>query len=164
MNDYLIPDLLKNIGISNDLIKFNDDAIEYVINNYTYEAGVRKLKEKVLEILREINLKYIENPDLLNNLLVINIDYIKQLFIDKPVIIKKQINPINKIGFVNGLYATNYGIGGITVIEAFKTYSDNKFSLTITGQQGDVMKESIQCAKTIAWNLIPENTAQNKVY
>ena len=61
---------------------------------------------------------------------------------------------------MNGLYAVRkLGIG--IVIESFKTYSDNKFNLTITGQQGEVMKESIQCYKTIAWNIIPENIKKN---
>ena len=42
-------------------IKFNKDALIYIIKNYTYEAGVRKLKEKVFEIIRQINLDSINN-------------------------------------------------------------------------------------------------------
>jgi ATP-dependent Lon protease len=49
------------------------------------------------------------------------------------------------------------GTGGITIIECVKTPSDRKLSLELTGQQGDVMKESMMCAKTLAWNLIPKN-------
>ena len=56
---------------------------------------------------------------------------------------------------MNGLYATASGLGGITIIESFKTPSDSKLSLELTGQQGDVMKESMKVAKTVAWNLIP---------
>ena len=67
-----------------------------------------------------------------------------------------------KIGLVNGLFATASGIGGITMIEAFKTPSETKLSLLTTGQQGDVMKESITCAKTIAWNILP-NMVKNKI-
>ena len=47
-------------------------------------------------------------------------------------------------------------MGGITIIEVFKTLADSKLSMVLTGQQGDVMKESMSCAKTIAWNLIPK--------
>ena len=61
------------------------------------------------------------------------------------------------VGIVNGLYATASGMGGITIIESFKTPSDSKLSLELTGQQGDVMKESMKVAKTVAWNLIPED-------
>ena len=156
MKKYIIPQLLDKIGITQNSISFSDEAILYIISNYTYEAGVRKLKERVFEILREINLKYILNPNYLDDKVNINIDFIKEIFHDRPYIIKKIINEKNKVGFVNGLYATSYGIGGITIIEAFKTYSDNKFNLTtITGQQGDIMKESIYVARTIAWNIIP---------
>ena len=58
---------------------------------------------------------------------------------------------------VNGLYATSAGVGGLTIIESCKTHSETKFSLELTGQQGDVMKESMSCAKTVAWNLIPDD-------
>jgi len=61
----------------------------------------------------------------------------------------------DQIGMVNGLYATTTGCGGITIIESFKILSEQKLSLTLTGQQGDVMQESMKCAKTVAWNLIP---------
>ena len=61
------------------------------------------------------------------------------------------------VGLVNGLYATSSGLGGITVIEAYKIHSSTFLSLELTGQQGDVMKESIYCAKTIAWNILPKN-------
>ena len=73
----------------------------------------------------------------------------------------KKINEIAKIGLINGLYATTSGIGGLTIIEAHKTFHETKLALVITGQQGDVMKESIQCAKTIAWNLLPNNLKDN---
>jgi ATP-dependent Lon protease len=66
-----------------------------------------------------------------------------------------------KIGFVNGLFATSSGIGGLSIIEVTKTYSENKLSLEITGHQGDIMKESVKCAKTIAWNLLSENNKKN---
>ena len=55
------------------------------------------------------------------------------------------------------------GTGGITIIQIFKTYSDVKLSLMITGQQGEVMKESIKCAKTIAWNLLPASVKRDTI-
>ena len=74
----------------------------------------------------------------------------------------KKIAPKPHIGLVNGLYATSCGIGGLTIIETFKTPTDSKLSLVLTGQQGDVMQESVKCAKTIAWNLIPKEI-KNKI-
>ena len=156
MKDYIIPELLENIGYSKNSINFSDDIIEYIITNYTYEAGVRKLKEKVYEIIREINLEEImdnSNKTDIN----ISLDFVKKIFANKPQHYYKKIYNENLVGIVNGLYATSLGLGGIIEIQVLKAYSDTKMAITITGQQGDVMKESIQCAKTIAWNVLPDD-------
>ena len=66
--------------------------------------------------------------------------------------------PLSKYAFTeNGLFATSVGVGGLTIIETFRTISDSKLSPVLTGQQGDVMQESVKCAKTIAWNIIPND-------
>mgnify|MGYP003684847767 FL=1 len=156
MKKYIIPELLNTIGYSNDSITFSDEVIEYIINNYTYEAGVRKIKEKVYEIIREINLEEIMNNKSNTNNTNISIEFVKKIFANKPQHYHKKINDKPLVGIVNGLYATSLGLGGIIEIQVTKTYSDTKMGITITGQQGDVMKESIQCAKTIAWNMLPD--------
>ena len=158
---YIMPELLNNIGYKKQNIMFEDKVIEYIIDNYTMEAGVRKIKEKIYEIIREINLISIMENDnkIIHN---ITLDYVKQLFSNKPKIYQTKINKNNLIGVVNGLYATSIGIGGIILIQVTKSYNDSKMALTITGQQGDVMKESIYCAKTIAWNLLPTKI-KNKI-
>ena len=53
------------------------------------------------------------------------------------------------------MFATTSGVGGLTTIEVFRTHSYTFLDLILTGSQGDVMKESIKCARTIAWNLLP---------
>ena len=88
-------------------------------------------------------------------------EYIEKLFINKSKLIIKKISSTPLCGVVNGLYATTTGIGGLTIIQVFKTISDSKeLKLEYTGNQGDVMKESIKCAKTIAWNIIPNEIKQ----
>ena len=82
----------------------------------------------------------------------------KDIFSDKPQIIPNTIPKYPRVGLVNGLYATGAGLGGITVIETFEIPSDNKFTLELTGQQGDVMKESMEVASTVAWNMLPLRT------
>ena len=77
-------------------------------------------------------------------------------FVRKPKVEYKKISEIPQVGLVNGLYATATGLGGITIIEISKMLDDTKLALELTGQQGDVMKESMKCAKTVAWNLIPD--------
>jgi ATP-dependent Lon protease len=81
-------------------------------------------------------------------------DYIDIILSRHHKIIHKKIHESPIIGLINGLYATATGIGGITIIQVIKTLSDKKLGLELTGQQGDVMKESMICAKTLAWNLL----------
>ena len=161
VNNYLMPEFLEIVGFPKKSILFENDVLDYIITNYTYESGIRKLKQKIFEIVREINLRYFVQNMEYKMPINITIDIVENIFSNKPKLIIKKISNKNHIGLVNGLYATSVGGGGITIIEVFKTPSDSKLSLTITGQQGDVMKESVQCAKTIAWNLIPESIKKN---
>ena len=94
--------------------------------------------------------------------IIIDKNLIENIFSDKPKIHIKTIAKESRIGLVNGLYATSSGVGGLTIIEAYKTPSENALTLILTGQQGDVMQESVKCAKTIAWNLLP-NDYQKKL-
>jgi ATP-dependent Lon protease len=114
------------------------------------------LREKLFEIVREINLKRIVDG-IIQLPFVVSQDYVSELFSDKPKVSIRQVAKEPQVGFVNGLYATTAGTGGITIVECLKTPSDRKLSLELTGQQGDVMKESMICAKTLAWNIIPKS-------
>ena len=154
VKDFLLPEILSNIGYKKTDIVIEEENIIHLIESYTYEAGVRKLKEKLVEILRMVNLERLYGEDI-EIPYVISKDKIEEILSSKPKIIFKKISESPSIGLVNGLYATTTGVGGLTIIEAVKTHSETKFSLELTGQQGDVMKESMKCAKTIAWNLIP---------
>jgi endopeptidase La len=155
VKDFLIPEILGDLGYNKEDLLITDDDIIYIIETYTYEAGVRKLKEKLVEIFRIINLERIYGDN-------IEVPYtlsrkkIEEILSNKPKVTFKKIAQNPGVGLVNGLYATSAGVGGLTIIEACKTHSETKFSLELTGQQGDVMKESMRCAKTIAWNLLPQ--------
>jgi endopeptidase La len=156
--NYIFPDILKNVGYSISEIIFSNNILTRIINQYTYEAGVRKLNEILYDIVRDINLKKIED---INNLLeypiTINDNLIDDILSNIPKISSKKIDGISRVGIVNGLYATTSGLGGLTVIQVMKTMSDKKLSLEkLTGSQGDVMKESMNCALTLSWNILPE--------
>ena len=151
--DYILPEIFDIVGFTKDDIIIKRCEIEYLIDNYTYEAGVRKLHEHLLVIIREINLQLI--MDDLTIPYTITTEYIKDVFSDKPIIKVKKIAEKPYVGLVNGLYATGASIGGLTIIEVLKTPSAQNYSLHLTGQQGNVMKESMHCAKTLAWNLLP---------
>lgn len=130
----------------------SDELIEYIIDTYTLEAGVRKLNEKFYQIFREINLRVLENPNLN---LVINKELVDEILTRHYKVRHYQIHSEPKVGLINGLYASTVGLGGITLIQIKKilTTSSN-IPLELTGQQGDVMKESMSCAKTLALNLL----------
>ena len=132
--------------------KMDDDLIEYLIDTYTFEPGIRKLNEKLYQIFREINLRILENP-------YFNLKIDKNL-IDEILTRHYKIKPYKihlkpEIGLVNGLYASTLGLGGITLIQIKKILTTaNNIPLELTGHQGDVMKESMSCAKTLALNLL----------
>lgn len=150
---HLIPQICEKVGLNTNDIILSEEIIYYIIDNYTYEAGVRKLKQSLYDICREVNLRSICNNEI-NFPYTVEKSFLEEIFVDKPKIKIKKINSSPSIGLVNGLYATSLGIGGITNIEAYKCLSDTRLRLELTGSQGDVMKESMKVAKTVAWNLL----------
>lgn len=154
---YVLPDIFKTVGFSKDEIHISKAQIGNIIDDYTYESGVRKLNEILFDIVRELNLKKIMNEDVKFPMTITN-DFIKDIMKNKPKVTFKKIANKPHIGIVNGLYATNSGVGGITIIEVMLTPSDKKLSIEkLTGLQGNVMKESMHCALTLAWNILPRD-------
>jgi ATP-dependent Lon protease len=154
---YTLKDLSNELNFECEL---NEDLIEYIIENYTHEAGVRKLNEKLTELFREINLRYIEKQETI----IITTELIDEILNRHYKFKQNKIHNAPAIGMINGLYATTDGLGGLIVIQVQKTLSANpKIELELTGQQGDVMKESMLCAKTLAVNLLNDDE-KNKFY
>lgn len=160
--DFLIPSLKKEIGLENMNINISDESLEYLIDTYTNEGGVRKLKESIKDIFLELNLKKLQqgkiNGKKVRNNFTITNELISTYFLKKkrPV---EHLQIINEptVGIVNGLWASEYGVGGLVPIEAVWYPSTSRYDLKLTGMQGDVMKESMQVAKSVAWKLLPEN-------
>jgi len=155
--NYIIPEISNNIGFSTSEIIFSNEILMKIINEYTYEAGIRKLNEILYDIIRDINLIKITNDDIHDYPIHIDEKYTENILCNISKINIKKIDNIPRIGMVNGLYATTSGLGGLTIIQVMKTISDKKLGLEkLTGNQGDVMKESMNCALTLAWNIIPD--------
>jgi ATP-dependent Lon protease len=135
-----------------------------MIETYTNEAGVRKIKEKIVELIRDINLNRFHNNELLGGSLPFKItkEYVKQLFENRPKVRVKKIHSNPSVGMVNGLYATSSGIGGITPIQATKFPSEKMLDLMLTGKAGDVMKESVQYAMKVAFSILSKED-QDKI-
>ena len=154
--DYLMPEILDQVGFKRGDIILKKSEISFIVENYTFEAGVRKLKEKLYEIVREINLKIImdEKVELPH---IVDQQEVEDIFSNNNKVIIKKCSSKPHVGMVNGLYATAMGTGGLTIIEVHRTLAENKLALELTGSQGDVMKESMKVAKTLAWNVIPDD-------
>lgn len=157
---FLIPEICKNIGYNPEDFIFSDDKLSTVILEYTHEAGVRKLKEKLQDIVRSKHLERIENKST-NTKSKIMKKFIHDTFADYPKIHYKKIKDEPRIGYINGMYATATGIGGITVIQVKRIYHKDVLGIQITGSVEKVMSESIQVAKTVAYNLLTRNQQKN---
>lgn len=156
-NTHILPDVYKKMGLE-DMIHFNDDVLKFIIDEYTCESGVRKLKEILFEIVGEINLDVLKNNDNEYELPInISVDDIKKkYFKDKREVIVRKVPDQSLVGYANGMYATTLGNGGTLPIHAKFFPSEHFLELKLTGLQQDVMRESMHVALTVAWNLTSE--------
>jgi len=153
-NKHLLPELLKNVGMTNQ-IHFSDDVLTFIIQKYTRESGVRKLKDILFEIVGEINLLHLKNPTDISLPIHITIDDIKHNYLKNKVIIQEIYPPAKPtVGIVNGLWANSLKEGGVLQIESKLFCTDTFLELKLTGMQGDVMKESMNVAKTVVSSLL----------
>jgi ATP-dependent Lon protease len=154
---HILPEVYKKMGLE-DIIEFKDDVLKFIIEEYTLESGVRKLKEILFEIVGEINLDVLKNNDKEYDFpIMITIDDIKnKYFKDKREMIIRKVPEESLVGFANGMYATSLGNGGTLPIHAKFFPSEHFLELKLTGLQMDVMKESMHVSLTVAWNLTSE--------
>jgi len=151
---HLLPEIMEVIGVSISDIQISEEVIDFIIDNYTYEGGARRLKEHLFFIVREMNLRHLSSPTSVFPVAV-TVDMLKDdLFKEKALHKEKMIISSPTIGVINGMYASGIGIGGVTMIECFRAPSTTPLTLELTGNQGKVMKESMSVAKTVAWNLL----------
>ena len=151
---HLIPEILEVIGVSKEDVVLDDSVIDFIIDNYTYEGGARKLKEHLFYIIRELNLRHMVAETPLFPVVVTKDMLIKDIFKTKILHKDKLIITEPKIGVINGMYASSSGMGGVTLIECYRAPSSVPLNLELTGNQGKVMKESMSVSKTVAWNLL----------
>jgi ATP-dependent Lon protease len=151
---HILPEVYKKMGLE-DVIYFNDNVLKFIIDEYTLESGVRKLKEILFEIVGEINLDVLKNNNKDYDFPIeLTIDDIKnKYFKDKREVKVYKIHNENKVGVVNALWANQMSQGGVLPLQASFIPSSKFLELTLTGSMGDVMKESISVSLTNAWNL-----------
>ena len=160
---HILPEIYNNMGLENT-INITDDNILFIIENYTNEPGIRKFKELLIEIIGEINLSCLKDYNTVELPIEISNYDIKHHYLkDRNQILEKKIPILPNVGVINGLWANAMGQGGIIPIEANFFPCNSFMDLKLTGLQGDVMKESMTVAKTLATSLVENNIMREKV-
>ena len=159
VNKYIIPEINQKMGFSN-VVELPEEVIINLINLYTMEPGVRKLKEILFDLYGEINIELLKlNDSEIELPLKITMDEIENKYLKKNLKVReKKIHNKNTVGIINGLWANVLGKGGIIPIEVSYCPSTALIDLKLTGMQGDVMKESMNVSKTLAWSMCNNKT------
>jgi ATP-dependent Lon protease len=185
VKEFIIKEIVDSIGLENEeWTNLSDEIIEYIIENYTNEAGVRDIKRYIEKIFLTLNLdrlykrglfeSNIKSPtcdsptgftkNKVSTLEKLEIDMINTI-LEKPNNEIVKIHPHPEVGIINGMYATSNGDGGIIPIQIFANYSSaaNSYEIKLTGKQGEVMKESVHCSLTAAIDYIRRNIKKYKI-
>lgn len=152
---HLIPKVMKDNGIKSSRLKITDKALKKIIAEYTAEAGVRGLKNQIGTLCRQAAVRLVRSEQ---KSVSVGEKKLKEFLGNPPLHHDKKLEaPIP--GVMTGLAWTSAG-GEVLFIES--RLIDGKDDLLITGQLGDVMKESVQIAVSLVKALYPEEAKQLK--
>ena len=140
-NRHIIPSVIKENGLAKSNFKISGDVIEYVVNKYTREAGVRGLKRELSKLARKIVVLKLKGE--VKGSYTLTKQKVKTL-LGKEKVTKEVLKGKAEIGLTNGMYYSPSG-GGILPIEV-KTYPSKAGKTVLTGSIKDVMKESLNIA------------------
>ena len=149
---HLLPKAMQAVGIEADNIEISDDIIKIIISDYTQEGGVRGLRKRLETLCRACAVRIVRGK---GEKVVVTKDNLRDL-LDMHPVYHKQVRESANPGIVTGLAWTAAG-AEILYIETLLT--KGKGEIVITGQLGDVMKESARIAVTLVKSLFPEQTA-----
>jgi ATP-dependent Lon protease len=161
-NKYLLPKQLEESGLKDKNIEITDDAVMSIVSKYTRESGVRQLERQIGAVARKIARKIAAGDEITHT---VTAEEVREL-LGRPKVHPEEIQAENQVGVATGMFYTPMG-GDIMFVEASirrfqatrvgETASDavapsGAVSLILTGQLGDVMKESARAAFTYATN------------
>lgn len=157
--NHLLPKQIKKHGLKPEQVKINDSTMKKIIEEYTYEAGVRSLERTIAQICRKCTVEVVDskNDDLV---IEINEDNLKS-FLGGHKIIKEEKREFPEVGVVSGMSYSSVG-GGILSIEVNTVVGEGKINLT--GRLGDVMKESAQAALSAVIGISEELGLDTKLF
>jgi ATP-dependent Lon protease len=141
--DHLIDRQIEANGVTRNQIEITDDALMYLISHYTREAGLRNLEREVGSVCRKVAKKFVFGH---TEKVVVTPAMVPEL-LGPPRFLKEEALAENQVGIVTGLAWTQAG-GEVLYVEALKM--KGKGGLVLTGQLGDVMKESARAAWSYA--------------
>lgn len=158
VDKFIKPELNEKMGFDNT-VNLSEEVVKYIIETYTMEPGVRKLKEILFDLYGEINLTLLD-ANKKEEAIELPINITKEDLGTKYLKKKRKVSDMKihkepMVGTMNGMWANALGKGGIIPIETRFFPAGNFLDLKLTGMQGDVMKESMTVAKTLAWSLTP---------
>ncbi len=159
---HLLPEMCKMVGFEPNDVAIRKDNLNYIIDEYTNEAGVRELKRKIEKIILKTNLDRIYHTGMFE-------DWNGQtVYLSRKIITKYLGQPQTKttihkddiVGVVNGLCVHGEGQGGILPIQIYCNYVGNnsEFTLKMTGLLKKVMRQSIITAFNAVMALLPSQT------
>lgn len=147
--DYLVGKQLEKNGLTEKELMISDDALRKIIHNYTREAGVRNLERRIGDICRKSAREFLDNRDQVISVTENDLER----YLGKEKITYEAANETDEVGIVRGLAWTSVG-GDTLQIEV--NVMPGKGELKLTGQLGDVMKESAQTALTFVRSICPK--------
>lgn len=147
--EHLLPKAMEKMGIPEGKISISDDMINKIISEYTREAGVRGLRKRMDTLCRGAAVEIAKEPE---NVFEVTEDRLRDELDMRPVH-REKVPEKQKSGVVTGLAWTSVG-GEILYIET--VFTKGKGNIIITGQLGDVMKESAQIAVSLVKTMFPD--------
>lgn len=146
--EHLIPKAMDAVGIPEGALTLENSALETIIDDYTREAGVRGLKKRIDQICRAAAVTLVEDSSAHVEITAGNLGE----YMDAHPVRHKKVKESGRAGIVTGLAWTPVG-GDILYVQTLLTEGSGK--VTVTGQLGDVMKESASIAVSLVKSLIP---------
>ncbi len=147
--DYLVKKQMERSGLKEEWVSITDGALRRIIHNYVREAGVRSLERRIGDICRKAAREYLEHKKTGIRVTEANLEK----YLGKERISFEEANEEDQVGIVRGLAWTSVG-GDTLQIEV--NVMPGKGELVLTGQMGEVMKESAQIALTYVRSVCPQ--------
>ncbi len=155
--DFLVGKQLEKNGLTEKQVSVSDGVLKKIIHNYTREAGVRNLERRIGEIFRKAAREFLEDKKKAIRVTESNLEK----YLGKEKITFEDANEEDEVGIVRGLAWTSVG-GDTLQIEV--NVMPGKGELKLTGQMGDVMKESAQTALTYVRSICPKYSVSDDYF